>query len=101
MSRLAEIVFEFERTRRLGERAMAQLAPEHWHWAPDADANSIAILVQHMHGNSVEEIAVLLEHVSFRSFANNSRSGKYKHVIQFISRHKGNQHNDNGAGAPQ
>jgi hypothetical protein len=51
VSRISEIVFEFERTRRLGERAMAQLAPEHWHWAPDADANSIAILVQHLHGN--------------------------------------------------
>jgi hypothetical protein len=51
VSRLAEIVFEFERTRRLGERAMAQLEPEDWHWAPDAEANSIAIVVQHMRGN--------------------------------------------------
>jgi hypothetical protein len=48
---LAAIRFEFERTRRLGERAMAQLAPGHWHQRPDADANSIAILVQHLWGN--------------------------------------------------
>ena len=45
MSRLSEIVFEFERTRRLGERAMAQLEPEDWHWAPDPEANCIAIVV--------------------------------------------------------
>lgn len=48
---LAAIRFEFERTRRLGERAMAQLEPAHWHARPDAFANSIAILVQHLGGN--------------------------------------------------
>jgi hypothetical protein len=45
------IRFEFERTRRLGERALEQLPPEHWHAASDELANSIAVLVQHLHGN--------------------------------------------------
>ncbi len=60
MSRLSEIVFEFERTRRLGERAMAQLEPEDWHWAPDPEANCIAIVVQHMHGNMLSRWTDLL-----------------------------------------
>ncbi|MHC4937811.1 MAG: DUF1572 family protein [Planctomycetota bacterium] len=50
---IAELRFEFERTRRLGERAMVQLEPEHWHWLADDEANSIAIIVQHLHGNMV------------------------------------------------
>ncbi|MHC4549124.1 MAG: DinB family protein [Planctomycetota bacterium] len=48
---LASAAFELERTKRLGDGALAQLADEHWHWRPDQEANSIAILVQHLHGN--------------------------------------------------
>ena len=51
MSVIGSIAFEFERTRRLGERALAQIDDAAWHWKPDADANSIAILVQHLNGN--------------------------------------------------
>jgi hypothetical protein len=48
---LASCRFELERTKRLGEGALAQLADAHWHWRPDDAANSIAVLIQHLHGN--------------------------------------------------
>ena len=34
----------------LGERAMAQLSDDELHWKPDAEANSVAIIVKHMAG---------------------------------------------------
>lgn len=48
---LETVLFELERTRRLGERAMAQLTDDQFYWQPDDETNSIAILVQHLHGN--------------------------------------------------
>jgi len=51
VSALAAARFELERTKRLGDRALAQLRDEDWAWRPDPGANSIAILVQHLHGN--------------------------------------------------
>ncbi|MHC5052721.1 MAG: DUF1572 family protein [Planctomycetota bacterium] len=48
---LASSRFELERTKRLGEGALAQLADDHWHRRPADAANSIAILIQHLHGN--------------------------------------------------
>ena len=51
-SYLASAVFELQRTKRLGERALAQLRGEdEWRWRPDAESNSIAITVQHLAGN--------------------------------------------------
>lgn len=51
MSVIGSIRFEFERTRRLGERTLAQIDDAAWHWKPDAEANSIAILIRHLNGN--------------------------------------------------
>lgn len=45
------LLFELRRTKRLGDGALAQLDEADWHWRPDEEANSIAILVQHLHGN--------------------------------------------------
>lgn len=45
------LLFELNRTKRLGDGALGQLDEADWHWRPDEDANSIAILVQHLHGN--------------------------------------------------
>lgn len=47
------LLFELRRTKRLGERALAQLEDADWRWCPDAEANSIAIIVQHLHGNMI------------------------------------------------
>jgi hypothetical protein len=51
MKHLETVLFELRRTKRLGEGAMAQAAEDDWHWRPDDEANSIAIVVQHLHGN--------------------------------------------------
>ncbi len=48
-----------------------------------------------MHGNAIEEITVLLEHIRFWPFANNRRSGEHKHVIDFLN---GNMQTDTLAG---
>jgi uncharacterized damage-inducible protein DinB len=44
-------LFELSRTKRLAERAFDQLDEGDWHFRPDEEANSIAIIVQHLHGN--------------------------------------------------
>jgi uncharacterized damage-inducible protein DinB len=43
--------FELRRTKRLGDGALSQLDEADWHARPDEESNSIAILVQHLHGN--------------------------------------------------
>jgi len=45
------LLFELRRTKRLGDRALDQIDAADWQWRPDEEANSIAILVQHLHGN--------------------------------------------------
>jgi len=48
---IENLLFELNRTKRLGDGALDQIAVADWHWRPDEEANSIAILVQHLHGN--------------------------------------------------
>jgi len=47
------LLFELRRTKKLGDGALAQLDEADWHWRPDEDANSIAIIVQHLRGNMI------------------------------------------------
>lgn len=42
---------EFQKTRQLAERAVAQLSDAQLHVRLDAEANSVAMLMQHMAGN--------------------------------------------------
>jgi hypothetical protein len=48
---IESLLFELRRTKRLGDRTFDQIAEADWHWRPETDSNSIAILVQHLHGN--------------------------------------------------
>jgi hypothetical protein len=48
---LSSAVKQFEYYRQLGEKAMAQVSDEQLFWQPNADSNSIAIIVQHLWGN--------------------------------------------------
>ena len=48
---LEAALFTFGFYKDLGERAMAQLSDDELHWKPDAEANSVAIIVKHMAGN--------------------------------------------------
>lgn len=52
MGYLETALFELRRTKRLGDGALAQLEREEdWRFRPDPEANSVAVLVQHLHGN--------------------------------------------------
>lgn len=42
---------QFKELKQLGDKAMAQIGEEEMHWSPDAESNSIAINIQHLHGN--------------------------------------------------
>ena len=48
---LSSIHKQFNYYKLLGERTFAQLKEEDIHWRPDPEANSIAIIVGHLHGN--------------------------------------------------
>lgn len=48
---IESVTKQFEYYKALGEKAMAQLQPEQLFFSPDADTNSIAIIVKHLHGN--------------------------------------------------
>lgn len=45
--------FNFKYYRELAEKAVAQVEEGQLHWKPDAEANSIAIIMQHLAGNLV------------------------------------------------
>ena len=46
-------ISDFHRIKRQGEKSMAQLSGDDFHWAPDAESNNIAILVKHISGNMI------------------------------------------------
>jgi len=50
---LQSAIARFRSQKELAEKAIAQLADEDLFWYPDAESNSIAILVQHMAGNMI------------------------------------------------
>lgn len=53
--------FEFERMKRLAERALAQIpSDEGFHFELDASSNSIAVLIQHLSGNMVSRWTAFL-----------------------------------------
>ncbi|MEM8884643.1 MAG: DUF1572 family protein [Planctomycetota bacterium] len=76
MSELATIRFEFERTRRLGDRSLAQLEVGDWHTRSDDEANSIAIIVQHMHGNMLSRWTEFLTSDGEKTFRD--RDGEFE-----------------------
>ena len=46
-------VADFKRVKKLADKAFAQLEEEDFHWTPDRESNSIAILIKHLGGNMV------------------------------------------------
>lgn len=53
MSFLSHSIKRFKEYKSLGEKAMDQLDEKGLHYIPSAESNSIAIIMQHMHGNMV------------------------------------------------
>ncbi|HET6400063.1 MAG TPA: DUF1572 family protein [Candidatus Kapabacteria bacterium] len=50
----------FEQLRSQGEKTLAQLSEEDAHWSPDPESNSIAVIVQHLHGNMLSRFTDFL-----------------------------------------
>ncbi|MFA6242336.1 MAG: DUF1572 family protein [Candidatus Hydrogenedentales bacterium] len=48
---LESVLYRFEGVKELGDKAMTQLSAEDLAWHPDSESNSIAVIVQHLHGN--------------------------------------------------
>lgn len=48
---LAVVIDEFQKTRKLADKAIAQLSDEQLHQTLDPEANSVAVLMRHMAGN--------------------------------------------------
>jgi hypothetical protein len=48
---LRDTISRFRFTKNLGDGALAQISEEHLHLAPDAESNSVAVIVKHLWGN--------------------------------------------------
>jgi uncharacterized damage-inducible protein DinB len=48
---LSVVIDEFQKIKKLADKAIAQLSDEQLHQTLDADANSVAVLMRHMAGN--------------------------------------------------
>ncbi len=48
---LESALFRFRGAKELGDKALAQLAVEDMVWSPSPESNSIAVIIQHLHGN--------------------------------------------------
>lgn len=44
---------EFRKLKTLGDKAFAQLEPAGFHYKPDVESNSIALIIQHISGNMI------------------------------------------------
>jgi hypothetical protein len=58
---LKEYVAEFAKYKKLGSRTLAQLSEEALNVAPAAEANSIGMIVRHLHGNLISRFTDFLE----------------------------------------
>jgi hypothetical protein len=50
----------FEQLRDQGSKTLEQLTDADIHWSPDPESNSIAIIVQHLHGNMLSRFTDFL-----------------------------------------
>ena len=50
---LLNSIQEFDKLKKLADKAMAQLEPKNYHWQPDNESNSIAIIIKHLSGNMI------------------------------------------------
>jgi hypothetical protein len=48
---LLSVIKRFKEYKALGDKTFKQLSGEQMHFSPNEDTNSIAIIIQHMHGN--------------------------------------------------
>lgn len=52
---------DFEKTKAMGEKAIAQLSDSELHWTPNEESNSVAIIIKHLSGNMISRWTDFLE----------------------------------------
>lgn len=57
---LESAVKRFGEYKALGDKTFAQLSDEQFHFQPNPESNSIAIIIQHMHGNMLSRWTAFL-----------------------------------------
>src|SRR4051812_27134437 len=57
---VASMINEFERLKRSADRGLAQLEEADFHFTPSERQNSIALIVQHVHGNLISRFTDFL-----------------------------------------
>jgi len=80
ISYLPSIRKQFNYYKLLGERTFAQLDEEDIHWRPDPEANSIAIIVGHLHGNMMSRWTNFLTEDGEKSWR--KREEEFEPIIQ-------------------
>jgi hypothetical protein len=50
---LESVRFRFEAIKKLGDGALVQTQDHDLWWSPDAESNSVAVTVKHLHGNTL------------------------------------------------
>jgi hypothetical protein len=50
---LTNSIEEFGKLKKLADKALAQLEAKDYHWQPDKESNSIAIIMKHVSGNMI------------------------------------------------
>ncbi len=48
---LKDCIKRFQYYKELGDKTLDQVSEEELHWMPSSESNSIALIIQHMHGN--------------------------------------------------
>ncbi|MDH4070553.1 MAG: DUF1572 domain-containing protein [Ignavibacteria bacterium] len=48
---LSDVLDQLAKLRRMGDTALSQVSEEQFFWKPDAESNSIALIMKHMAGN--------------------------------------------------
>lgn len=73
---------QFTYYRQLGEKTFAQLAEADIHWRPDPEANSIAIIVNHLSGNMLSRWTNFLDTDGEKDWRN--REQEFATVIESL-----------------
>ncbi len=48
---LKDCIKRFQYYKELGDKALEQVSEEELHWLPSSESNSMALIIQHLHGN--------------------------------------------------
>ncbi len=67
--------FRFRGVKKLGDLTLAQLSQDDFTWRPNAEANSAAVIVQHVHGNMMSRWTDFLTTDGDKSWRN--RDGEF------------------------